>query len=195
MQRYAFFKAQTAFSEKAIFTLHRKFHSKCHPKCQFGTLNNCVVLKKVYLNDKKCDLLSQKLLIARDSLFRKFLHHLLRHGHTLRIAWTEFWHHHTDCRVFRSACREVSREGRDIFVEFPFRSIWFAVFQPEMGSWLFSYQIALTICDQAARVVRTETIPSNTTSYTLDLQNLKSGVYFITIKADDNISTHKVVIY
>ena len=56
-------------------------------------------------------------------------------------------------------------------------------------------QIALTICDQAARVVRTETIPSNTTSYTLDLQNLKSGVYFITIKADDNISTHKVVIY
>ena len=52
----------------------------------YQELIHCVVLKKVYLNDKKCDLLSQKLLIARDSLFRKFLHHLLRHGHTLRIA-------------------------------------------------------------------------------------------------------------
>lgn len=54
--------------------------------------------------------------------------------------------------------------------------------------------IIVEIYDQTGRRLEVLTLPSACRSHTMDLQNYKSGVYFIRIHADNEESLHKVII-
>lgn len=54
--------------------------------------------------------------------------------------------------------------------------------------------IILEIYDQTGRRLEVLTLPSACRSHTMDLQNYKSGVYIIRIHADNEESSHKVII-
>ena len=54
--------------------------------------------------------------------------------------------------------------------------------------------IIVEIYDQTGRRLEVLTLPSACRSHTMDLQNYKSGVYIIRIHADNEESSHKVII-
>jgi hypothetical protein len=52
----------------------------------------------------------------------------------------------------------------------------------------------IVISDLQGRILSQDEISASTTTYTIDLNNIASGVYYIRIVADETISTQKLIV-